>query len=179
MAQKLTVFLIVLLCQSYVTASYAAYLIRLKNGQEFTAARYWEEGKRIMFDTAGGILGLDKDSVSKIQRTDLPSAGAEPVQKPNVEEAPSVKGEGQKEKVSAFKETPKDDEIVNEFRLLQERFSRLNDLTNDELNKLSDDLNSFRRKLLASNLAETYKDQYDAANTLIRAIAGLLKARAQ
>lgn len=180
MAQTLAIFLLVLLFQSYPAASYAAYLVRLKNGKEFVASRYWEEGKRVMFDTGGGIFGLEKDSISKIEKTDRSSIGEEPVQKPNAQEPTPVKSEDQKEKVSTPPEiAKKDEEVVKEFRLLQERFSRLNDLTDNEVHKLSDDLNAFGRKLLGSHLAETYKDEYDAANTLIRAIDGLLKARAQ
>ncbi len=172
-------FLIVILLILHTSLAEAAYRVLLKNGREFVAARYWEEGKRIMFDTGGGVFGLEKNSVSKIEKTNQPANQA-PAQKPDVEEPPPLKTEEPKKGAPTPKETvKKDDEIVKEFRLLEERFSRVNDLTDDEAHKLSDDLSSFRRKLAENNLSETYKDEYDAANTLIRAIDGLLKARSQ
>ncbi len=46
----------------------AAYLIRLKNGGEFKTLRYWGEGNQIKFYIYGGVAGIQKDSVRKIEK---------------------------------------------------------------------------------------------------------------
>ncbi|MBW2558496.1 MAG: hypothetical protein JRD69_06665 [Deltaproteobacteria bacterium] len=46
----------------------AAYLIRLKNGGEFKTLRYWSEGDQIKFYIYGGVAGVQKDSVRKIEK---------------------------------------------------------------------------------------------------------------
>ena len=47
----------------------AAYLIRLKNGGEFKTLKYWSEGNQIKFYIYGGVAGIQKDSVRKIEKT--------------------------------------------------------------------------------------------------------------
>lgn len=47
----------------------AAYLIRLKNGGEFKTLKYWSEGDQIKFYIYGGVAGIQKDSVRKIEKT--------------------------------------------------------------------------------------------------------------
>ena len=50
----------------------AAFVIQLKNGNEFVTARHWQEGTQVMFDVYGGVLGVDRKFVAKIQRSDRP-----------------------------------------------------------------------------------------------------------
>ena len=47
----------------------AAYLIHLKNGGEFATFRYWKEGDQIRFYVPGGIVGISRDSIRKIEKT--------------------------------------------------------------------------------------------------------------
>jgi hypothetical protein len=49
-----------------------AYVIRLKNGNEFVTGRYWEEGRQVLFDTYGGVFGIDRSLVAKILQSDKP-----------------------------------------------------------------------------------------------------------
>ncbi len=47
----------------------ASYRIRLKNGGEFKTLRYWSEGDQIKFYIYDGIVGIQKDSIRKIEKT--------------------------------------------------------------------------------------------------------------
>jgi len=47
----------------------AAYLIRLKDGGEFKTLRYWSEGDQIKFYVYDGVVGIQKDSIRKIEKT--------------------------------------------------------------------------------------------------------------
>jgi hypothetical protein len=50
----------------------AAFVIQLKNGNEFVTGRHWQEGTQVMFDVYGGVLGIDRKFVSKIAQSDKP-----------------------------------------------------------------------------------------------------------
>ena len=54
---------------SFPVTGDASYRIRLKNGGEFKTLRYWSEGDQIKFYIYGGIVGIHKDSVGKIEKT--------------------------------------------------------------------------------------------------------------
>src|SRR6266545_2718532 len=50
----------------------AAFVIKLKNGNEFITTRYWQDGKQVLFETYDGIFGVDKAFVSKVEKSDKP-----------------------------------------------------------------------------------------------------------
>jgi len=50
----------------------AAYRIQLKNGREIITSRYWEEDSEIKFYSDGGVMGIPKDLVRRIDQSDLP-----------------------------------------------------------------------------------------------------------
>ena len=47
----------------------ASYLILLRNGGKLATPRYWSEGNQIKFYIYGGIVGIKKDSVRKIEKS--------------------------------------------------------------------------------------------------------------
>lgn len=76
----------------------AAYHIVLENGAEFYTHHYWEENGQIMFYARGGIIGVERSAVKRIENSDMPSREQkpEPVSLPAGEETPgkpSVAGE--------------------------------------------------------------------------------------
>lgn len=48
----------------------AAYVIKLKNGNEYVTTRYWHAGGQVLFDTYGGVFGIEKAFIAKIEITD-------------------------------------------------------------------------------------------------------------
>jgi len=68
---KKFILVILLLFLTFPAIGNAAYLIRLKNGGEFKTFRYWSEGDQIKFYVPGGIVGISKDSVRKIEKIEL------------------------------------------------------------------------------------------------------------
>ena len=48
----------------------AAFVIKLKNGNEFVTSRHWQEGRQVMFDVYDGVFGVDKALVLKIDQSD-------------------------------------------------------------------------------------------------------------
>ena len=51
--------------------SYASYIIHLKGGGQYITTKYWEEDDQIKFFVSGGAMGIDKDTVRKIEKSNL------------------------------------------------------------------------------------------------------------
>jgi len=174
----------------------AAYVIKLKNGNEYLTTRYWHDGTQLRFDTYGGIFGVDKSFVVRIEPSNravpLPTFMA-PVEKPPTKEQESLgslagkQGSEQQTAEQGFKSTKatatqkkepakKDENVLKEYAELQTRFGQLNDLPNHEIHALDADIVSFTKKLNDSDLAEAHKDELEAMRTLQRAIQSYLKA---
>jgi hypothetical protein len=185
-------------CIGTVAPVDAAYVIKLKNGNEYLTTRYWNEGSQVRFDTYGGVFGVDKSFVAKIERADrfvpLPisatSASPTLLQEPASSRSLTGKGTatlktGEKDTndikatkpAQPAKQLPKKDEnVLKEYAELQTRFGQLNDLPAHEIYALDSDIALFRQKVGSSDLAEAHKDELDAMRTLQGAIASYLKA---
>ena len=50
---------------------FSSYLIELNNGSKFIIYQYWEKGNLIKFYYYGGVVGISKDLIRKIEKTDL------------------------------------------------------------------------------------------------------------
>ena len=48
--------------------SNASYFLRLKNGGELVTPRYWVEGKLIYFYYGGGIAGIERKEIDRVER---------------------------------------------------------------------------------------------------------------
>src|SRR5258705_11484653 len=67
--QQSAVSLVFAFCLAYSAAVEAAYVINLQNGNEFMTGRYWHEGTQVMFDVYGGVFGIDRAFVTKIEES--------------------------------------------------------------------------------------------------------------
>ena len=70
----------------------SSYYIELKNGSTFFTYHYWEEGEQVMFYAHGGVLGVQKDSIKRIEESDRPYPVREK-QKPAAKEEKPMKAE--------------------------------------------------------------------------------------
>lgn len=66
----------------------ASYLLRLKNGGRLTTPLYWVEGGKLYFFYAGGVVGIEKKEVDRLEKRT-------PEQSPEVNDA--VASTGKKE----------------------------------------------------------------------------------
>ena len=144
----------------------AAFVIQLKNGNEFVTGRYWTEGKQVMFDVYGGVLGLDKNLVSKIDRSDKPVqllAGQSQDEKPqavgrkdNSESNEALVPSAGKTQV---KQDP-NDPILTEFGALKQKFTSVNGMLTSELNEFAKNLAALKRKIQISAKPNDYLNQF-------------------
>jgi len=174
----------------------AAYVIKLKNGNEYVTTRYWRDGKQVFFDTYDGVFGIDHAFVSKIERSDRTISSVteitvkdkqaevgQPLGAPTQQESRNESSDGKNLQPLKPKPVPtvkeplkKDEDILKEYGELQKRFGQLNDLPKHEVHALDADIESFRKKVLSSELAEAHQEEMDALATLQKAINRYLKA---
>jgi hypothetical protein len=60
---------------AFPLASHASYIIHLKNGGQYITDQYWKEDGQIKFIVSGGIMGIDKDTVRKIEKSNIDANG--------------------------------------------------------------------------------------------------------
>ena len=115
----------------------ASYLIRLKNGGELATPRYWVEGKQIYFYYGGGIAGIERKEIDRVERyeketddymdttlenigkRELPPLSSIPEKAQGPETTPEVKGGEEKVNLEAYKN--KKDQMTAELDGLLEK----------------------------------------------------------
>ena len=70
--RKVVIGFIMTTCLGIIDLASAAYVIKLKNGNEYITNRYWQDDKQVLFETYDGIFGVDKTFVSKVEKSDKP-----------------------------------------------------------------------------------------------------------
>lgn len=180
----LVVSLVFAFCLICSAVAEAAYVIKLKNGNEFVTGRYWHEGRQIMFDIYGGVFGIDKAFVIKIEESntlakpearflEVPADKASSGGKPEVREP---------KESSARSETPveqkkDDDPILKEFHALKEKSRDLTGMLTPELIELSKNLTSLRRKIQQSGKSNNYLHEFAEIDKMGDAVEASLKVR--
>ncbi|MDP2855436.1 MAG: hypothetical protein Q8O28_14450 [Smithellaceae bacterium] len=140
--------------------SQASYIIHLKGGGQFITTKYWEEGGQITFFVSGGTMGIEKDTVSKIEKSTAKTEDVYETKKPAL---PPVAAE---KKLAATGNTPakeddskKDPAIMKEFEQLQKSFAERQNMTVDELNDLKKNLTALRDKIFSKRLEHDYLEE--------------------
>ena len=161
----------------------AAFVIQLKNGNEFVTSRHWEEGAQIMFDVYGGVLGIDRKFVLKIARSDkplqlltLPSQAEKPQAKAQKDESETNKALVPSTVKSEIKMDP-NDPILKEFEALKQEFSSVNGMLTSELNEFSKNLTSLKRKIQTSGESNRYLNEFTELHRLGDDLENMLKER--
>jgi hypothetical protein len=179
----LLIVLIALAFCIYPSAGLASYKITLKNGSVLYAGHYWKEGGQVLFYTAGGIVGVEKDSVKKIEESEVAvRVAAPPAPKPAedltvAEEVVAKAEEGVPDKASS--EGPVNNKLMDEFNAIKERCNVAGSLSTDELLTLSKDMTAFRDRVLESRLGFVYSDQLVELYSMGDEIEALIKSRGQ
>jgi len=161
--------------------AHAAYLIKLKNGNEFITGRYWQEGRQLLFDIYGGVFGVDRAFVSKIEGSGLSTSVTEPAQeaperKPQADLA-DKKDTKSSSVVDAKLEAKRDDPIMKDLYALKEKFKVLDGMLTPELQQFSRDLSDFKRKIQLSGKSNDHLREFGEAHEMGDALEEALKSR--
>jgi hypothetical protein len=166
----------------------AAFVIKLKNGNEFVTTRHWQEGKQVMFDVYDGVFGVDKALVTTIEQSDKPVRVAVKGQK-NIENGSQVEVTNQNKetiKPTASAETkaePKrdsEDPIFKDFNRLKEKSAHLDKMLTSEIRDLLKEITGFKNMISKnSKYFIDYAREFNEAQEIGNVIEAALTARNQ
>ena len=163
----------------YSGTAEAAYVIKLKNGNEFVTDRYWQEGQQIMFDAYGGVFGVERAYISKIEESNKPvkpsvaheSTQAKIPTEPARAETAQSKSPAAEAQTKSVRES---DTIPKDLDGLKHRSKTLAGMSNSELQLFLKDLTELRRRIQASGRSNDYLAEFssilemgDAAEALL------------
>lgn len=182
--QQSAVSLVFALCLAYSGAVEAAYIIKLGNGNEFMTGRYWHEGTQVMFDVYGGVFGIDRAFVTKIEESNkafkLEAAVYEDAKdKPQTEAAKETKKPTTPAEATAEVER-NDDAITKEFNRLKERSKGVDGMLTPEIRELLMEITAFKNKILRdSKLFIKYAREFNGAQDIGNVTENALTSRNQ
>lgn len=164
----------------------AAYIIKLKNGNEYITARYWREGSQVLFDTYGGVFGIDRGFVSKIEKTDQPVRLARVSERDPADKAQSDSAKPNKELVEAQpatetkteKKRDLEDPIVGEFNRLKEKSKEVDSMLTSEIRDLLREIKAFKDKISGdSKLFVSYGREFNDVHEVGSVVESALQSR--
>jgi len=148
----------------YPSVCLAYHIIHLKHGGEFVTEQYWEEGEQIKFKRYGGVIGIQKNLVKKIEEI-------EGVLEEKAATAKQEEATGKRKKESA-KEAKKIDVAYyqEEKKALQEKYQT----ASEKLEKARNTGNKALRREAKRELKEIEKLQKELAIKLKEESNGML-----
>lgn len=163
----------------------AAFVIKLKNGNEFITSRYWQNSKQVLFETYDGIFGVDKAFVTKVEKSDkpvrlIPTAQAAAELKPGEtadkggDEAKKPVAENQ-EQVPAKKN--EDDPIFKHFVSIRERSKNIGGMLSSELNLLAKDLGDLKRAMQLGGKTSEFLDEFRELHQIAEQVEDAITGR--
>jgi hypothetical protein len=177
--------LIVSITLSMINVAEGGYIITLKNGNEYVTTRYWHEGSQVFFDTYGGVFGIDKVFVGKIEKTDKVIKLLTHV---DLNPSETSKASFKESNVDANKEAPvraekapviKDlnDSLYKEFTELKTRSDSLHTMSRSELDKYAKTIAGLMSKIQMERKTSQYRQEYSELNALANSVEETIKSR--
>jgi len=163
----------------------AAYVIKLKNGNEYVTTRYWREGTQVLFDTYNGVFGIENSFVTKIEKTEqvvrlITASDREPADKRQADSMKSIDELDNEKLKEPKKEKALDDPIVGEFNRLKEKSKEVDGMLTSEIRELLNQVTAFKNKLSKdSKLFVEYGREFNDAHELGDTVETALRSRTQ
>jgi hypothetical protein len=161
----------------------AAYVIKLKNGNEYVTGRYWQDGSQVLFDTYGGVFGVEKRFVAKIEKTDKPLRVITPTVpelKP-IEANDKDSGKAKKDTGENQEQVPpkrnEDDPIFRHFQTIKERAKNIDSMLTSELTQLAKDLADLKRAMQLSGKTNEFLAEFGEIHDLGDRVEEAIKGR--
>ena len=170
----------------WFSAADAAYVITLKNGNEYVTARYWQDGGQVLFDTYGGIFGIEKAFVAKIEQSDQPFRLAPAADRQPVQTAPAGSGSDTADvkKPAAAPKTEKkredNDPVVSEYNRLKVKSKDVDGMLTSEISDFLKEITAFKNKLMRdSKLFFEYGRELNDTQAIDEVVKSALRSRTQ
>lgn len=191
--RKIAIGVIAICLSAYASFCFGAYLIHLKDGREIITNQYWEEGSQIKLHRYGGIIGIPKDQIVRIEETDeileekkttvvkpTPDKHEKPTSDEGRGNSESAVKKGEKSSKSGNGKAEKpQNELLKEFDVLKKRFKNVESMSKKEIYQFDKDLTGLRNKILKAGLAGPYANQLTEILSMGSKAEEVLKKRAQ
>ena len=185
MRKALTYGVFFIACGAGIGTVDGAYVIKLKNGNEYVTTRYWREGKQVLFESYDGVFGIENSFVARIEKTEqvvrfITASDREPTDKPQADSMKPI-DEPDSEKVKEpKKEKAPDDPIVGEFNRLKEKSKEVDGMLTGEIRELLNQVTAFKNKLSKdSKLFVDYGREFNDTHEIGDIIETALRSRTQ
>jgi len=164
----------------------AAYIIKLKNGNEYVTTRYWQEGGQVLFDTYDGVFGIERTFVIKIEKTDRIIRLANAADRDPAEKAQSDLSKQSKESDDAKqinepkveKKREPNDPVVGEFNRLLEKSKEVDGMLTEEIRALLKEIKAFKDKISGdSKYFIDYAREFNDIHEISSAVEAVYNAR--
>jgi len=162
----------------------AAFVIKLRNGNEFITSRYWQDSKQVLFETYDGTFGVDKAFVIKVEKSDKPvrlittaqaAEEVKPLAASNKDESDIKKPPAENQEQVTTKKN-EEDPIFKHFQSIKERAKNTDGMLSSELNLLAKDLGDLKRAMQLSGKTNEFLDEFrelhEIADRVENAITG-------
>jgi hypothetical protein len=177
--------LVVAACTGCFSVADAAYVIKLKNGNEFITGRYWQAGHQLFFDSYDGVFGIDRSFVLKIETTDKivrpaateahnPSAKSEAISK---ESGNDVTKETPAAETKALAKKDENDPVYKEFDAVKAQSGELTTMLTDELDEYLKKVVALISKIQSERKVNQYLREYSELSAMANAAEAALKSR--
>ena len=166
----------------------AAYVIKLKNGNEYITNRYWYEGSHLLFDTYDGVFGIEKNFVMGIEKRDqivrpVTVSNRDPSDKPQSDPTnhnQEIPHNTANEETTVKNSKDVTDPIVEEFNRLKQQAQQVDGMLTSEIGDLLSQITAFKNKLSKdSKLFVAYGREFNEAQELASSVETALTARGQ
>jgi len=156
------------ICFTAMSAADAAFVIKLKNGNEFITSRYWQNSRQVLFETYDGIFGIDKALVSKVEKSDRPIrliTGGQAAAEVTQAESDTRDGNQAKTPVAEIQDQAaakknEQDPIFKHFLSIRERSKNIGGMLSTELNLLAKDLGDLKRAMQLGGKTSEFLDEF-------------------
>ena len=161
----------------------AAFVIKLKNGAEFTTIRYWPAGNQVMFDAYDGVFGIEKSLIAGIARTEKPLPridAAQPATVPNsvkTDADAELKRKGDKNQDSLALKRNDNDPVFKKFQALKQQARELDGMLTSELNQFLKDLANLKRAMQLTNKTNEFLTEFGEMHDIADRAEEVLRTR--
>ena len=178
--------LVAVMLGSGVSVADSAYVIKLKNGNEYITDRYWREGAQVLFDTYGGVFGVDRNFVLKIEKSDklvrlAITAAPDPSDMPEAISKQSGDDELTKEAPAVGAKAPakkdENDPVYKEFDALKAQAGELTAMLTGELDVYLKKVAALIAKIRSERKVNQYLREYSELSAMANDAEAALKSR--
>jgi hypothetical protein len=176
---------ILMICLTAISTADAAFIIKLKNGNEFITTRYWQTGRQVLFETFDGIFGIDKAFVSNVEKSDKPvrlitttQAAAEVTEtESDTRDGNQAKKPVAENQDQATAKKNEQDPIFKHFLSIRERSKNIGGMLSSELSLLAKDLGDLKRAMQLGGKTSEFLDEFREIHEIAERVEDVMTGR--